>query len=142
MTLSATGNLDAGGTAQAFNDLTRYTGGGQIILTADNGNVTLGTAGNSVTFGKAGYNSGGTSTLERYASDLAGQVGNLASNAKTNQDSTAALLTEATARRTSYEGVNLDEELVNLTTYQQGYSAAGRLVQAAKDMYDTLLNMI
>ena len=95
----------------------------------------------AVTFAKTGMNSGGQSTLDRYGSDLAGQVGNLAANAKTTNDSNTALLTEATSRRNSYEGVNLDEELVNLTTYQQGYSAAGRLIQAAKDMYDTLLNM-
>jgi filamentous hemagglutinin family protein len=47
VTVSATGTLDAGGTAQPFNDLIKYTSGGQIILTADNGNVTLG-AGSTV----------------------------------------------------------------------------------------------
>ncbi len=96
----------------------------------------------SVTFPKSGLNSGGTSTLDRYGSDLAGQVGNLAATAKTNQDSSESLLTEAQSRRSSAEGVNLDEELVNLTTYQQAYSASGRLIQAAKDMFDVLLNMM
>ena len=96
----------------------------------------------ALTFAKTALNSGGTSTLERYGSDLAGQVGNLAANAKTMKESNGSLLTEASSRRNAYEGVNLDEELVNLTTYQQGYSAAGRLIQAAKDMYDVLLNMI
>ena len=96
----------------------------------------------ATTFNAAGLNSGGASTLERYASDLAGQVGNLAATAKTTKESNASLLSEATSRRSSYEGVNLDEELVNLTTFQQAYSASGRLVQAAKDMYDTLLSMM
>jgi flagellar hook-associated protein 1 FlgK len=96
----------------------------------------------SITFARAGMNTGGVSTLERYGSDLAGQVGNLAATAKTNRDSTDALLTEATNRRSSAEGVNLDEELVNLTTFQQAYSASGRLIQAAKDMFDTLMNMV
>ncbi len=96
----------------------------------------------SVTFPRAGMNTGGASTLERYGSDLAGQVGNLAATAKTNRDSTDALLTEAKNRRSSAEGVNLDEELVNLTTFQQAYSASGRLIQAAKDMFDTLMNMV
>ncbi len=93
-------------------------------------------------FNPAGLNTGGMSTLERYASDLAGQVGNLAATAKTTKESNASLLSEATSRRSSYEGVNLDEELINLTTFQQAYSASGRLVQAAKDMYDVLLNMM
>jgi flagellar hook-associated protein 1 FlgK len=99
-------------------------------------------ASKSTTFPRAGLNSGGTSTLTRYGSDLAGQVGNMAANAKTDQQSSEALLTEATNRRSSTEGVNLDEELVNLTTYQQAYAASGRLVQAAKDMFDVLLNMV
>ncbi len=96
----------------------------------------------SITIGKAGLNSGGKTTLQTYGADLAGQVGNLAANAKTNQDASTSLLTEAQTRRSSAEGVNLDEELVNLTTYQQAYSASGRLVQAAKDMFDVLLNMM
>ena len=96
----------------------------------------------STSFNAAGLNAGGTSTLERYGSDLAGQVGNLAATAKTTKESNASLLDEATSRRSSQEGVNLDEELIHLTTYQQAYSAAGRLVQAAKDMYDVLLNMM
>lgn len=95
----------------------------------------------SIQFAKAGLNSGGASTLDRYGSDLAGQVGNLAATAKTDMDSSQSLYTEASSRRQSSEGVNLDEELINLTTYQQAYSASGRVIQAAKDMYDVLLNM-
>ncbi len=122
-------------------DLTTTTG---VALSRGDGNGGLALADiikQPVVFTKNGLNNGGTSTLDRYGSDLAGQVGNLASNAKNNSESNDALLKEATSRRTAYEGVNLDEELVNLTTYQQGYSAAGRLIQAAKDMYDTLMNM-
>ena len=29
-----------------------------------------------------------------------------------------------------------------MTTYQQAYNASGRIIQAAKDMYDVLLNMV
>jgi len=35
----------------------------------------------------------------------------------------------------------MDEELVKLTTYQQAFNASSRLIQAAKDMYDVLLQM-
>ena len=136
-------NSNAANLALAHVDLTT-TGGLNALTTGDGsgGQAMAAITSKTVTFTRAGFNSGGPTTLQRYASDLAGQVGNLAANAKTNKDSAAALLTEATSRRSAYEGVNLDEELVNLTTYQQGYSAAGRLVQAAKDMYDVLLNMI
>jgi flagellar hook-associated protein 1 len=42
----------------------------------------------------------------------------------------------------AHEGVNLDEELVLMTTYQQAFNASARLIQAAKDMYDTLMGMV
>ena len=39
------------------------------------------------------------------------------------------------------EGVSLDQELVNLTTYQQDYNASARLLQAVSQLYQTLLNI-
>ena len=50
--------------------------------------------------------------------------------------------TEANSRLQSVTGVNLDQELVNLTTYQQAYSASARLVTASQDMFTALLNMV
>ena len=93
-------------------------------------------------FSAAGDSSGGTISVSRYASELSGEIGGKASAAKNRNDTAAALATEATARQTAYEGVNLDEELVLMTTYQQAFNASARLIQAAKDMYDTLLGMI
>jgi flagellar hook-associated protein 1 FlgK len=123
-------------------NLTNTTTPALVAGDGSGGQAMSDTASKSTTFPRAGLNSGGTSTLTRYGSDLAGQVGNLAANAKTDQESSDALLTEAQNRRSSTEGVNLDEELVNLTTYQQAYAASGRLIQAAKDMFDVLLNMV
>ncbi|WKL57794.1 flagellar basal body rod C-terminal domain-containing protein [Asticcacaulis sp. ZE23SCel15] len=96
----------------------------------------------SYNFNKAGYSGVGLSSLSRYASDLAGQIGTLASSAEKRRDSAEALSNEATARRSSVEGVNLDEELVNLTTFQQAYNASSRVIQTAKDMYDILLGLV
>ena len=36
----------------------------------------------------------------------------------------------------------MDEELARMTMYQQAYNASARLMQAAKEMTDTLLNMV
>ncbi|MDC7676250.1 flagellar hook-associated protein FlgK [Asticcacaulis machinosus] len=93
-------------------------------------------------FNKAGYSGVGWSSLSRYASDLAGQIGTLTSAAEARRDSAEALASEAVARRSSVEGVNLDEELVNLTTFQQAYNASSRVIQTAKDMYDILLGLV
>ena len=51
-------------------------------------------------------------------------------------------MTQTATRQTAYEGVNLDEELILMTTYQQAFNASARMIQAAKDLYDTLLGMV
>jgi len=105
------------------------------LLLADAGQKT-------VRFSAAGDSPGGNLSVSRYASELSGEIGGKAQAAKTRQQSAQALATEADARQSNYEGVNLDEELVLMTTYQQAFNASARMIQAAKDMYDTLLGMI
>lgn len=74
----------------------------------------------------------------QFASD-AGAKANFMEGRAASADATRL---EAETRRASVEGVNLDEEMVNMTIYQQSYNAASRLIQAASDMYDVLLNMV
>ena len=109
-------------------------GRGALVL-ADAGQKT-------VRFSAAGDSPGGNLSVSRYASELSGEIGGKAQAAKTRQQSAQALSTEADARQQNHEGVNLDEELVLMTTYQQAFNASARMIQAAKDMYDTLLGMI
>ncbi len=45
------------------------------------------------------------------------------------------------ARFSSEAGVNLDEELANMTIFQNAYNASARLVQAVDEMFDTLLSL-
>ena len=83
-----------------------------------------------------------TTSVNQYAAQLGGDLGQKASAAATAKTAATAVQTEAQTRLQSVEGVNLDEELVNLTTFQQAYSASARLVQASKDMINTLLDMV
>jgi flagellar hook-associated protein 1 len=85
---------------------------------------------------------GRTMTLSDYASSLGGDVGTRAGQAEADKTSATAFATEATTRRSNIEGVNLDEELVKLTSYQQAYSAAARMIRAADEMYQALLNAV
>ncbi|WP_292225124.1 flagellar basal body rod C-terminal domain-containing protein, partial [Brevundimonas sp.] len=62
--------------------------------------------------------------------------------AKSRAETASALSKEATSRRNASEGVNMDEELVNMTTFQQAYNASARLIQASKDMYDVLIGIL
>jgi flagellar hook-associated protein 1 FlgK len=93
-------------------------------------------------FSAAGDSPGGNLSVSRYASELSGEIGGKAQSAKTRRDSAVALATEAEARQSNHEGVNLDEELVLMTTYQQAFNASARLIQAASEMYETLLRMV
>ena len=111
------------------------TGDGRgALLLADAGERTA-------NFQPAGDSAGGPISVSRYASELAGDIGGKATAAKNRKETASALYAEATSRQTSHEGVNLDEELVLMTTYQQAFNASARLIQAAKDMYDILLGL-
>lgn len=81
-------------------------------------------------------------SVSRYASEFAGSIGRKADSAASRQEVAEAVAAEADTRRSSAEGVNLDQELISMTTYQQAFSASARLVQAGKDLYDVLLNMV
>ena len=53
-----------------------------------------------------------------------------------------SLVDAADQRRTSVSGVSVDEEMVNLIAQQQAYGAAAKLVTAADDMIQVLLQTI
>lgn len=93
-------------------------------------------------FEAAGGSGASAMSISRYVSELAGDIGGRAAASQTRADAAAAIRTEARQRQASHEGVNLDEELVNLTTYQQAFNASARMIQAAKDLYDVLLGMV
>jgi flagellar hook-associated protein 1 FlgK len=81
-------------------------------------------------------------TVATYAAQFGGSIGRDAEGAETRKEAALSVQAEALTRRQSVEGVNLDEELVNLTTYQQAFNASARMIQAAKDMLDVLVNMV
>ncbi|HEY3948538.1 flagellar hook-associated protein FlgK [Phenylobacterium sp.] len=97
---------------------------------------------NSILFKAAGDLGNVSMTLSNYAAQFGGSLGRDAATAASNASSATAVQTEADAKRASVEGVNLDEELVNLTTYQQAYSANARMIQATKDLFDVLNSLI
>ncbi|NBB52845.1 flagellar hook-associated protein FlgK [Rhizobium sp. CRIBSB] len=121
-------------TAVGVSGLSTGDGRGALAL-ADAGERTA-------TFMAAGDSSGSATSISRYAAELAGDIGGKAALAESRKTSAVALYTEASARQQAQEGVNLDEELVLMTTYQQAFNASARLIQAAREMYDTLLGMI
>ena len=129
-------------TAQA--DLEGATAGDLALAPGDTrGAIALSEARNDQrTFSAVGGLSEVTTDLTDYLGRVGGEAGRRASSADNRAASAQAISDEATLRRTSVEGVNLDEELVNMTTYQQAYSASARLLTVAQEMYDTLLSIV
>ena len=82
-----------------------------------------------------------TTTLSNYAATISSVIGNKAAAADTAKTTQATVAANATSQLSGVEGVSIDQELINLTTYQQAYNASARMVQAANDLYTTLLNM-
>lgn len=129
--------------AMAQLDPTAAVGDSVLAQGDGRGGVGLAEAGDTTTsFAAAGGFGAVSMTVSRYASEFGGHVGRKAGNAETAMTSAQAVKDEADARRQSVEGVNMDEELVNMTTYQQAFNASARVITAAKDMYDALLAML
>jgi flagellar hook-associated protein 1 FlgK len=117
----------------------------QAVLRPGDGSgaLALSNAGDlTASFQAAGALGQVTMTIGRYASEFGGAVGRQAETAATQQQSADSVKTEADNRRQSVESVNLDEELVNLQTYQQAFNASARMIQATSDLFTTLLNMV
>lgn len=81
-------------------------------------------------------------SVSDYASQFSAAIGREAESAESRRLTTQAVSGEVASRRESVEGVNIDEELVRLTTYQQAFNASARMIQAAKELFDVLTNII
>ncbi|MFT3728223.1 MAG: flagellar hook-associated protein FlgK [Terricaulis sp.] len=117
--------------------------GTQIIEGGDNrGSTALAAAKDSTrSFAAAGSLTAQTTTLAVYAARLGGEAGRMASDAQRSADGASAVATAASDRRSQVEGVNIDDELVKMTTFQNAYAAAARVIQAATEMMDVLINL-
>jgi flagellar hook-associated protein 1 FlgK len=124
-------------------DLSVAAGTPVVAVGDGSGGTALADVANQATnFAAAGGFPAQTTSVTQYAANLAGDLGQQASTAAQANTAATAVQNEAQSRLQSVEGVNLDEELVNLTTYQQAYNAAARLVQASQNMINTLLDVV
>jgi flagellar hook-associated protein 1 FlgK len=125
-------------------DLVGVAVGARVLASGDGrGALELEAAGSKTrTFATAGGLNGQVTTLSDYAARLAGHAGVRAEAMDAARAAAESVREEVKTRRMSEEGVNLDEELVKMTVYQQAYAAASRLIQAAKDLFDITLQMV
>jgi flagellar hook-associated protein FlgK len=80
-----------------------------------------------------------TGTDAQYRQMIVG-LGVQAAVAERNLGIQQVITTQVDAARESVAGVNIDEEMTNMLSFQHGYSAAARLVTAIDEMLDVLIN--
>ncbi|MBQ1541321.1 flagellar hook-associated protein FlgK [Caulobacter sp. CCUG 60055] len=125
-------------------DLTSAAAGKPALAIGDGRGAALMAAsgGLATRFSAAGTIGAVSMTVSQYGAEFSGGIGRKAAAADADKTSADSVKGEADTRRSSSEGVSLDQELVQLTTYQQAFNASARMIQATKDLYDSLLGMM
>lgn len=83
----------------------------------------------------------GTSTLSDYYAALVGKVGSTVSSATAEYEAQTSVVTACQTQQDSVSAVSLDEELVNLTLYQNAYEAAAKIMTTLDELMQTVINM-
>jgi len=92
-------------------------------------------------FAAAGNFGARNATLGDYAASFYQDVALASATATSNRAAQDDRLQEAQTRASNVSGVSLDEELTNMTTYQQAYSAGARVLSVVQQLYDTLMQI-
>jgi flagellar hook-associated protein 1 FlgK len=90
-----------------------------------------------------GAPAGGTPTMTfqgAYAQWVS-DIGNKTRELQVTSTAQTSMAAQTVAAQQSYSGVNLDEEAANLMRYQRAYQAAGKAMQIANTLFDTLLSL-
>jgi flagellar hook-associated protein 1 FlgK len=83
--------------------------------------------------------SGGTATYQSAYSQAVAAVGSKTREAQVASAAQQTLVTQTETEQQSLSGVNLDEEAANLIRYQQMYQAAGKVIEIASKLFESLL---
>ncbi len=82
-----------------------------------------------------------TGSLTTYLRQVISQQGEAASSANNLKQGQDVVLNSLQQRFNDTSGVNVDQEMANLLSLQNSYSANARVLSAVKDMLDTLIKM-
>ena len=83
----------------------------------------------------------GVNTLSSSFNQFISSIGSQSYQLKVQSTFDQTVMSKTSQALDNYSGVNLDEEASNLIRYQQAYQASGKVMQIAKQMFDSLLNM-
>lgn len=83
----------------------------------------------------------GTITLEEKYLQTIGSIGLEAGKARLDSEQASGILAQANSFRERMSGVSIDEETANMVRYQHAYEASAKMMQAADEMFKTVLEL-
>jgi flagellar hook-associated protein 1 len=101
--------------------------------------TTAGTINNDIADKLSDIGASGTGPDQTYQ-QMIGQLGVAAQASSRRSDIQNSVRDQVDTERGAESGVNLDEEMTNLLTYQRGYEAASRVLTTIDSMLDQLIN--
>ncbi len=118
-----------------------FTVGPNLNATADSSNALL--MANLQTKNTLGAPEGGepTMTFQGAYAQWVSDVGNKTRELQVTSKAQTDMAEQTVATQQAFSGVNLDEEAANLMRYQRAYQAAGKAMQIANSMFDTVLEI-
>lgn len=91
--------------------------------------------------GKASESLGGRS-VTRFWADHAQDIAVQSGSARTQADADKLVRENLESQRAAVSGVSVDEESINMLTYQRQYQGAAQVITATQEMFDTLIALV
>ena len=91
--------------------------------------------------GKASESLGGRS-VTRFWADHAQDIAVQSASARTQADADKLVRENLESQRAAVSGVSVDEESINMLTYQRQYQGAAQVITATQEMFDTLIALV
>ncbi|MCX6135299.1 MAG: flagellar hook-associated protein FlgK [Ignavibacteriales bacterium] len=86
--------------------------------------------------------SGGSTTIQQYYANLVSDIGSTIQTVRNTSESQTLVLKQLENQRDSISGVSIDEEMVQLLKFQNGFNAAAKVITTVNQMYQTMLGMV
>ena len=84
----------------------------------------------------------GKGNFQTLFSEVVSSVGATVKSAELNLQSAEMIRDAAENAASELSGVNMDDEAAQLIEYQQAYQASARVLQTARELFDTLIDRI
>lgn len=121
-------------------ELSGFPDGGDSFVFAT-GQRSSGDSRNLAQMIKFGEQGNGTRSFQDSFRSIAAGIGATLEAGRLTRTSNEAVRDAAVASESELSGVNLDEEAAKLMAQQQAYQAAARILQTAREMFDTLIRI-